>query len=460
MTLRLGVHAGLALLVLAGGAVPAQAATQKTSQIKLVSPMRVVVGKTITIRGAHFSSSRRSNTVIFRSANGRSAFAKPRRAGANRLVVRVPGSVERLLVNRDSKGVGSPTRLRIRVLVRRRYGTLSKRRNSPVVVSALKSGAPAACGTGSDFDRDLVPNTTEAQIKTDPCNKDTDGDGVEDGFEQESARDLNPTALPYAGKRPYANALDASDAADDYDGDGLSLLTEFRAWAKLTASPAPSLLQSYTDNPDAPAFAGPYGDRPRFGNHTLPLNYSDGDQTTVDVSAGSPEYKDYLDTDGDGRLTDDERDVDGDGLRNIDESHNRGAFDENDAPSGFPGSDIFLLMRIGHYAALPSPCEAYEYKPALPRPMLQPDYLDWDSDGDGVWDGNDDQDNDEVSNVDETKGPYIRCGDNPLTPEAEPGSVAPLPVDGARNPGASVLRAPYNPCLPYRSNTCGRYSPR
>jgi hypothetical protein len=60
---------------------------------------------------------------------------------------------------------------------------------------------------------------------------------------------------------------------------------------------------------------------------------------------------------------------------------------------------------------------------------LQPDLLEPDSDGDGVVDGNDDQDHDTVNNVDELKrGPY--------------------------------MVHPYNPCLPdYRSPTCPRYIP-
>ena len=114
-----------------------QARAVKASAIKLVSPMRVKVGRTITIRGARFSSTRRRNTIIFRSPGKRTAFAKPRRASRSKLVVRVPASVERLLTNSDAKGLGSPTRFRLRVLVRRKYGTLSKRRNSPVVVTSL-----------------------------------------------------------------------------------------------------------------------------------------------------------------------------------------------------------------------------------------------------------------------------------------------------------------------------------
>ncbi len=410
------------------GAAPAGAAVAGAakSEVSRVSPMRVTVGKTIVIRGRHFSPKPKRNTILFVAPNKRTAFAKPRRAGRRKLVVRVPGSVERLLDNADGVGVGNPTRFGIRVVVARKYGKRSARRNSPVVVSALRTGEPAACGQGSDFDRDLLSNATEAAIKTDPCQADTDGDGVEDGFEQMSALDLNQRALPYPGKRPFPNALDPADAGHDYDGDGLSNVEEFRAWAHASASPPPSGLQFYTGDLSAPAFGGPYGDRPRFGNHALPLNYSDGDQSTVDVVFGSDEYKGYLDLDGDGRLTDDERDVDGDGLGNV--------------------VEIRGLMRIGYY---PTGEECgYEYTPVLPRTFLEPDYLDWDSDGDGVWDGNDDQDNDDVSNVDEILPSYRSC----------PADGAPLPVDGARDDSAT-LRHPYNPCLPYRSRTCNRYVP-
>ncbi len=418
----------------AAAATPAGAAPAK-SEVSLVTPMRVTVGKTLTIRGKNFSANRRANTVLFIAPNKQAAFAKPSRAGARKLVVRVPGSVERLLNNADGVGVGNPTRLGIRVVVRRRYGKRSVRRHSPVVVSALRTGSPAACGQGDDFDKDLLTNATEAAIKTDPCQADTDGDGVEDGFEQRSALDLNQRALPHPGKRSFANALDPADAGHDYDGDGLSNLEEFRAWARASASPPPSALQLYTANLSAPAFAGPYGDRPRFGNHTLPLNYSDGDQNSANVVAGDAEYKGHLDLDGDGRLTDDERDVDGDGLGNF--------------------VEIRGVMRIGYYPTADD-C-SYKYDPVLPRTFLEPDYLDWDSDGDGVWDGNDDQDSDDVSNVDEIGPEYMGPG-HPQYEVCDAENRTQLPINNSRD-GSATLRHPYNPCVPYQSRACNRYEP-
>jgi hypothetical protein len=418
-----------ATVVLPVGAADAKAKKKGSApSISRVTPMRLVVGKKVTIRGKHFSSSRKRNTVAFRAPNGRYAFAKPSKASSKKLVVKVPSSVERLLTKKGTKRVA--TRFKIRV-VTKRYGKLTSRRLSPVIVSSLESGELVSCGSGSDWDGDLLSNSREASLKTDPCLKDTDGDGVEDYFEVESALDLNQRAVPYPGKRPFPNALDATDAHYDYDGDGLSSIEEYRAWAHPAANPAPSLLQTYTTDPKAPVFGGSYADRPRFGGHTATLNYSDGNQASVNVPFGSPEYKSYLDFDNDLRLTDDERDVDGDGLRNVDELH--------------------ALMLIDYYpkANKTDPTKDYGANPAIPRNFLQPDYLDWDSDGDGVWDGNDDQDNDDVANVDEIKPTW----------QSFPDIGGPFPIGNARDGTTTVLRTPYNPCKPYRSRTCNRYVP-
>ena len=51
-----------------------------------------------------------------------------------------------------------------------------------------------------------------------------------DGYEYQSALDLNSIALPYPGKRPWPNALDPSDGGYDFDGDGLTLSQEYSLW--------------------------------------------------------------------------------------------------------------------------------------------------------------------------------------------------------------------------------------
>ena len=98
-----------ALLAAALMALPAGASAAKkkakasTPKITRVTPMRLGVGQTLTIRGTNFKAKRNKNTVIFRAPNGRTAFAKPRRASRRKLVVVVPASVARLLTVKASR---------------------------------------------------------------------------------------------------------------------------------------------------------------------------------------------------------------------------------------------------------------------------------------------------------------------------------------------------------------------
>ena len=124
--------AAVALLLLPAGT----AAAGGIPTITFVSPMRVAVGDDLVIRGRNFSPRRLGNTVIFRSPSGRTAFAKPRRAGRRKLVVPVPGKVGRLVSVRD--GAPAPTRFRLRVLAGR-LGRYTSKRLSPVVVPSAFS---------------------------------------------------------------------------------------------------------------------------------------------------------------------------------------------------------------------------------------------------------------------------------------------------------------------------------
>ena len=80
-----------ALLVLPAAAV---AAPKKgpAPQITRVQPMRISVGGTLTITGRRFKTQRTKNTIIFRASDGRTAFVKPLRATARKLVLRVPAA--------------------------------------------------------------------------------------------------------------------------------------------------------------------------------------------------------------------------------------------------------------------------------------------------------------------------------------------------------------------------------
>jgi len=410
----------VALLV----AAPVASAAKKgpKPQITRVTPMRISVGNVLTIRGRHFKAKAKANTVIFRSGNGRTAFAKPRRASSSKLVVKVPAAVARLLTVKNSRQ--RPTRLKLRVLAGK-FSDYTSRRLSPVVtgVGGGDGGDTlAACSSSSDHDGDLLPNSLELAIGTDPCLRDTDKDGIEDGFEYQSALDLNHypanPPLPYPGKRPYPNALDPADASSDYDGDGLTQREEFAAWIGFVADGVPR-----TGRPGSLAN----------------LTYSDGLQRSITPfgAPSDPLYRWVLDQPesihGDGQLSDDERDADGDGIGNWDEQ--RGRFTEPWWPAMHDGQN-----------------EPKESKYPTINFLDVGDLTDGlalvvaDMDGDGIPDGFDDQDHDGLSNQFEINRPLDWQGD-----------TVGSDVTTWTNPWAYVN--PFNPCKPFNSSRCHNHPP-
>jgi hypothetical protein len=316
----------------------------------------------------------------------------------------------------------------------------------------------------ADDDKDLLDDSLEQSIGTDPCNADSDGDGVEDGYEYKAARDLNSDedhpdpSMPYPGKRPYPNPLFA-DAGIDYDGDSLTLIEEYDLWKYVgnrTLNPL-----SYSDGEQYSAsrrgsdghriptlVADTYDKRQNFIDWTHVTGYA-----TVSLQDGAPWYDGaernnygifdvnrdndesydethYNDLDGDGFLSDDERDEDADGLTNYDETHGR--------------------MYEGYWKS----CYGLE-KPYYIG-YRGTDLTDADTDADGVRDGADDQDHDDVPNLMElsryaASGEYDGLGD--CTPRPD------LPKPPATNhPGVYGRVNPFNPCLPYTgSRTCAKF---
>lgn len=350
--------AALACALALAFAVTAMASTQVvTPTVTGIAPVKLAIGKKLTIKGRGFRPGKLKNTVVFQRARTRPVFVRADSATATRITITIPVKLLPFLATRGGQPID--TRFQLRVLSTRFGLAFTPKKLSPVITPPGTDGGPGpstpvpSCkpdlseGSQKDTDGDGITDVRETQIKTDPCNADTDKDGVEDGFEYESALDLNSRAVPYPGKRPYPNALDPSDASIDYDADGLTQAEEYSLWV-------------------------------RYGGHRFPLSFSDGDQDTnpsggsTPVPAGQP----YLDLNNNGVLTDDEKDTDGDGLGNWDEI--RGAFGAGNLKNIF-------------------------YSPQL-------DYLDPDTDGDTLPDGADDQDHDGFSNVAEIQIPSPPTG--------------------------------------------------
>jgi hypothetical protein len=317
-----------------------------------------------------------------------------------------------------------PTRLQLVVLAGK-FSKSTPRRLSPVVTGfgdgpggSPGPGSGAVC-PGTDYDGDLLANSLELQLNLDPCLADTDGDGVEDGYEYQSALDLNhyprTPPLPYPGKRPYPNPLDPSDGAvggTDYDGDGLTLREEFGMWLRYSGD-------GVVRNSHPGTLAG--------------MVYSDGLQFSVDspqpaAPAPGTLLAWSLDMDDDGVLRDDERDADGDGLTNWDEL--RGRMTEAWWPAQHDGQNEPKESKYPEIDFLDNEDTA----PAFNA------HIDPDMDGDGVLDGADDNDHDGLTNQFEVRRPANW-----------------LSVYATTNPWAYTN--PFNPCKPFNSERCHRHPP-
>ena len=234
--------------------------------ISSISPRKLMIGEKLTIKGAHLSAGKTKSSVAFYRPGKPVVFVKADSATSTKLVVTVSTKVGALLAQREGTGVA--TQLRLRVVATKMSKSWTKNSRSPVVTPLPgPAGAPpaapgsaaaaqqaaalayktcqeqAAAAPAADADTDGIANGTELQYKLDPCTADTDGDTLVDGYEFWSAIDLNGSAVPYPGQRPWPNPLDPTDINYDFDGDGLRLWQENKLWKAAGAHLPAGVLQ-------------------------------------------------------------------------------------------------------------------------------------------------------------------------------------------------------------------------
>lgn len=190
----------IALAVCLPAALPAGAAAAKPGypSITKVAPMKLGVGDTLTVRGKGFRSGKGRNTVVFKREGGRAVFVKAQKATRTQISVTIPAKMLAALGQKSGKPVA--TRFRVRVLAGRFGRRFTSTKLSPVIgpVAIKEPKRPDDCdgdlvpnAKDADDDNDLLADTLEATLKTDACKRDSDGDGMTDGWEQESALDYN-----------------------------------------------------------------------------------------------------------------------------------------------------------------------------------------------------------------------------------------------------------------------------
>jgi hypothetical protein len=472
-------------VVAAGVLAPAATAgaakkAPKYPTVTSISPMRVEIGGTMTITGKNFVKGRAKNTVVFRRSGKKVVFAKADGLTTKKLRLKVPAKLRTSLGKQQGAFVA--TKFQIRVLARRFGKTYTALKRSPVIVpdsvdpaaptpaeakkaaeaaAAAAAAGAAAAGTpappsdcdrdgtpdasDADDDNDLLADTVETSIGTLTCVADTDGDGMTDGWEYQSALDLNqescPSAdhptpcaavVPYPGKRPYPNPRDGADGGTDHDGDWLTSSMEFTAYSRKAATSAPHRTLTnmwYSDGKQASQDTSPV-----VGCRGMTVPTHTAGNRDVRTAAYRVYSTDRFGTSAyDGCLNDAERDEDADFLSNHVEA--TGALSNN-------------KWWEGNYA---------NEKTYWWVAYSGTDWLDTDTDGDGKVDGVDDQDHDDFWNMEElVRGPQAvdKNGDPITTNQLDANGVEVAgPVTGPQHYGLWVQ--PFNPCLPaIRSRTC------
>ncbi len=171
----------------------AQEAPAKLPVITKVTPMRAAIGDTLTIQGKNFRRGVNKNTVDLHARRRRGRSSSRRRSARPSCSGQAARRARRAR-SRSTSGVPVATRFRLRVLAAKFGRAFTTSKHSPIARpregaehrQAVRRRAPTPTATATasanridtDDDNDLLSDTLEAELKTDPCKADTDGDGV------------------------------------------------------------------------------------------------------------------------------------------------------------------------------------------------------------------------------------------------------------------------------------------
>src|SRR3954451_22558934 len=112
--------------------VPATAgAKAKAPVITKVTPKTAAVGTKLTIQGKNFKRGKAKNSVLFRRDKGKALFVKADVSTTKKLLVVVPKTLERYMVQKAGGAV--PTRFRVRVLANKLSQRYTNNKRSPVI---------------------------------------------------------------------------------------------------------------------------------------------------------------------------------------------------------------------------------------------------------------------------------------------------------------------------------------
>ncbi|WP_282133667.1 Ig-like domain-containing protein [Cellulophaga baltica] len=268
--------------------------------------------------------------------------------------------------------------------------------------------ATNAIWAAADCDSDGVTNGTEVTNNTDPYSNDTDGDGVPDNTDTDALNPCDP------GQTPGYTGYDAANpiwAAADCDGDGIINSTEVTNGTDPYNSDTDG--DGIDDGQEASDNTNPLNDCESIGGTPLPTSDCDGDgvQNSLDACEG---FDDAINADGDALPDACDEDDDNDGIPDIVEGNTD--FDGDGVPNSLDldsdNDGIPDLVETGNGAldangngyidssesgvgtnGIPDTAEdggtdgaGVSTTPINSDGTTGPDYLDIDSDNDGIQD--------------------------------------------------------------------------